>query len=226
MKISRRTNLWFDQFDWSIKLYLPEAFVLRNLDHTRIDHIIERRREWARTIVRSQPGSWFGNQWKKIRITDTQGQDLHSFCEFLLDDARPRKMTITGDWIYIYTTDISLITDIKSLGFIDQSLVSVRCVQQVGEPNTVRVKHPRHIYRSYCRDMPLGAAQRENLGKWLAAQSGIRMSPSLETALARTATKRIFSYYFIDHDEHGSLMMLDLIVPNLIRRTLPIVADK
>lgn len=226
MKVSQRTNLWFNQFNWSVKLYLPEAFVLRNLDHARIDHIIERRREWARTMIRNQPGSWMGHQWKKIRITDAQVRDLHSFCEFLLEDTRPRKMTVMGDWIYIYTTDASLITDIKSLNFIDQTLVSVHHMQRVGEPNTVRVKQSRHAYRSYCKDMPLDTAQRENLEKWLAAQSGIRMSPSLGTALSRATTKRIFSYYFIDHDEHGSLMMLDLIVPGLIRRTLPIVADK
>jgi len=38
--------------------------------------------------------------------------------------------------------------------------------------------------------------------------------------------RRIFGYYFIDHDDDGWLILLNLLQPGLVRKTVQIIADK
>ena len=227
MKIHRRNTLWFGKYDRCIRFYLPESFVLRKLNHNYIDQVIQRRREWAFKISgrNPQPGSWM-HSWAKIEITDDQVQNLHEFCDFLLDDQRPRKMTISGDWIYLYTTDQTLVDDVRQLNYLDRDKISVHHAQQVGTPGTVRLREVRNRYRSYFRHTPLDTQKRQNLRDFLQAQEGVRLGPALADALDSDRTKRLFDYYFIDHDDSGIITMLNLVVPGAIRRTLPIVADK
>lgn len=227
MKIHQRTSLWFGQYDWCIRFFMPESFVLRKLDHDYIDHVIQRRRDWAMKISgrTSQPGSWM-HAWTKVDITDQQVADLHRLCDFLLADQRPRKMTITGDWIYLYTTDASLISDIRALDYLDDTRMAVHRAQQVGTPGTVRLRHARNSYRSYFRHIVLSEQQKTSLRQFLEAQENLRLSPALDEALSLAHTKRVFDYYFVDHNDSGVITMLNLIVPGIVRRTIPIVADK
>lgn len=206
---------------------MPESFVLRRLNHDYIDQVIRRRKEWAVKINgrNPQPGSWM-HSWSKVDITEEQIRNLHQFCDFLLEDPRPRKLTITGDWVYLYTTDASLVRDIQLLPYLDPANISTHCVQQTGTPGTVSLREPRNRYRSYFRHTSLDSQKRQNLRDFLRAQQGVRIGPALADALDSDRTKRLFDYYFIDHDEPGVITMLNLILPGAIRRTLPIVADK
>lgn len=226
MKTHRRNTFWFGKYDWCVRFHLPEAFVLRKLDHEYIDHVIKRRRDWAIRIANRspQPGSWM-HSWSKVEITDEQVENLHRFCDFLLGDNRARKMTITGDWIYLYTTDRALVNDILKLDYLDGPK-GVHQALQVGTPNTVRLREAHNQFRTYFRHVSIDSQQKTALLKFLQAQENLRIGPALLAALIDVKTKRLFDYYFVDHDESGVVTMLNLIVPGTVRRTVPIVADK
>jgi len=101
-----------------------------------------------------------------------------------------------------------------------------RQVHVQGRPNTVLLKHPRHAWRSYFRQQLITAEQKHNLIKFLTVQANVRLSPSMKWFLTSSHQTRVFDYFFVDHDDSSLLTMLALIMPGLVRRTLPIVTDK
>jgi len=220
--IKSRSQPWHGRYDHCVRFVIPEASVLRYLDAKRIDKIIAWRREWGRKVM-TNPGSWV-HAWAKADITDQQVVDLHAMCDFLVNDARPRKLMISTDVVYLYTTDETLVRDVMSLPYVQNAVHYQARIQ--GPPNTVLLKNPRHAWRSYFRQQLITAEQKHSLVKFLTAQSDVRLSPSMKWFLISGHQTRVFDYYFVDHDDSGFITMLSLIAPGIIRRTLPIVTDK
>jgi len=220
--ITHRTQPWHGRYDHCVRFVIPEAGVLRYLDHRRIDKAIKVRREWGKRMM-SNPGSWV-LAWHRTQITDQHVADLHAMCDFLITDARDRKIMISGDVVHVYTTDVTLVQDIMALPYVKDA--RHRQVHIKGMPNTVMLKQPRHAWRSYFRQRLLTEEQKNSVVKFLTAQTDVRLSPSMKWFLTSDHQTRLFDYYFVDHDDPGLLTMLSLIQPGLVRRTLPISADK
>jgi hypothetical protein len=72
----------------------------------------------------------------------------------------------------------------------------------------------------------LTPSQKDSMFNFLGNQEKIRVSPSLKFAMSNQHITRTMDYFFIDHDDDSVLIMLSLIVPNIIRKTLPITAYK
>jgi hypothetical protein len=170
-----------------------------------------------------QPGSWF---WKPLDVTDQDLSNLHLMCDFFLKEQRTHKLMISGNWIYIYTQDPSLLDDIVALGFLDTREMLRTRVRLIGAPDTVVQKNPRYLKRSFLRNMGLTPSQKDSMFNFLGNQEKIRVSPSLKFAMSNQHITRSQDYFFIDHDDDAVLVMLSLIVPNIIRKTLPIISHK
>lgn len=220
--IRRNTQLWHGRYDHCVRFVMPEASCLRDLDHKLIDKTIKSRREWGQRLLRN-PGSWM-NTWRSNPISDQQVSDLHAMCDFLTTDTRDRKIMLTGDTVYLYTTDLTLVQDVMSLPYVNQA--EHRQTLVVGSPNTVLLKKPRYAWRSYFRRRQLTIEQKNNLAKFLEAQVDTKASPAMKHFLNSQHQTRIFDYYFVDHNDSGFITMLSLIAPDIIRRTLAITADK
>jgi hypothetical protein len=189
-----------------------------------IDRVIARRKEWGRRLARSpNPGSWL---WQELDITDRDIANLHTMCDFLSQDDRDRKIMISGNWIYVYSNDPDLLTDIASLDFLDTTKMLYTRVKLVGSPGTIVQKNPKYQKRSFLRSMVISPEQQQNLRNFLENQESARVSPALEYALGRDLMTRTMDYFFVDHDDDSVLIMLSLIVPNIIRKTLPIRSHK
>jgi len=91
----------------------------------------------------------------------------------------------------------------------------------------VRLRRSDYSYRTYLRCHKWNANQIVNLRSFLQAQSqDVKVSPSMRHWFESQET-RSQDYYFFDHVSRDLLLMLDLICPRLIRKTLPIiVTDK
>lgn len=226
MKQHERTKLWFDRFSYRVKLFLPECSALRTLDHDKIDRVIASRRDWGRRIQQAHPGSW-SRSWVKSQITEEQVANLHVFCSFLLQDERPRKMVITGNVLYLYSTQPDLLEEAKSLPcFSPQRQYPIEQVILVGQPDTVRLKKANHRYRTYLRHSRVDQQQLAGLRAFLSAQENVRVGPALQSALDMPNTKWLFDYYFVDHDDASMITMLNMILGRSVRSTQPIVEDK
>ena len=147
-------------------------------------------------------------------------------CDWLINDQRERRMTIAGSWFYVYTNDRALVDDIAVLPWLDQGRMALTEVELVGTPGTVRLQHARYQQRTYLRSTLLDQRLRDNLTNLLLNQEDLRLSPALQHWLHHSRWNRTYDYHFIDHNGDGILTMLALLSPRLIRRTMPIVADK
>jgi hypothetical protein len=56
-------------------------------------------------------------------------------------------------------------------------------------------------------------------------RDNVRLSPSLVKWL-QWPTRRIYSYFFVDYDHHSWPLMISLVHPGLIRKTVQLLPDK
>lgn len=222
-KLLTRSQPYFGQWHLCLRGYQAEMHCLRELNHARIDNIMTARREWGRKIQLRQPGSWY---WAALDITPEDVDNLHSMCDFLLADQRPRKLVISGSWFYLYTNDPTLVEHMSRLPWLDASRLTVTQIEIKGQPGTVMLKQPRWRKRSYFRSMILDDARRSSLARVLGQQQSIRLGPSLAQWIQHPKWSRTLDHHFIDHDDDAILTLLGLVEPRLIRRTLPIVENK
>ena len=224
-KAVKRTGPWYGKFDYCLTFRLDEAATLRNLNHSHIDRILEIRAGWGRRMITTNyGGSWRGS-WVPLNITDETKKNLHEMCDFFQQEKSQHKIMIASDWIHVYTNDLDLLGRISGLPFLSRDRMYFSHHSTVGEPGTVYLKRARHQHRSYFRHFKQELEQANHLRKFLVAQENIRMSPSLQDWLQQDS-RTLYEYFFIDHDDTGVLIMLGLLDPRIIRKTLRISTDK
>lgn len=220
--VVNRATPWHGQWSLCGRFYLAECHALRRLDHDWIDRVIRTRRAWGQRPMMNYGGSW-RQGWEPVRITDKDVRALHAMCDFLTADVTPRKIMIKDNHVYVYANDAAIYQRI-----IDQDLaplVELSEVRFTGSPNTVHLRRSPHSMRSYFRSRKLEPATADSVRQYLAAQQCASLSPSLRYWCENDG-RYLFSYYFLDHDSASTTAMLQIIVPGIIRCTLPIVTDK
>ena len=90
--------------------------------------------------------------------------------------------------------------------------------------NTIKLKDPRHRYRSYLKSVKLTDEEKTHLCNFFQNQQGhARISPAL-TKWITERWHRTQDYFFVDHDNESWLVMLSLIKPSMIRKTVELIA--
>jgi hypothetical protein len=144
-------------------------------------------------------------------------------CDFLLGDNTPKKIMICSNNLYVYANDPNLFDRIERTGTA-QRLETVQ-VKLSGTPGTVVLKNPVHKLRSYFSGRDLDTQTRDSIKQFLTAQPNIRLSPALRHWIS-IEYRFTAPYFFIDHDDTGTTLMLNMIAPGVIRKTLDIEAAK
>jgi hypothetical protein len=191
---------------------MREGSCLRELSHQHIDRAIRMRNIWRR------------EQTKNL-VTETMAANLHDMADILLATEIKYKLVVSGDCIWLYTNDLDFVETISQLPYI-----SFRHYYQsvVTKPkDCVSLRQPKHQFRSYFRNIKLEYGQRTQLVNFLDAQrSHVRISPGLTDWMTQNKWHRTQDHYFVDYDHEAWLIMLALVNPKLIRKTLKIVATK
>jgi len=156
-KLVVKDRLFYNRFEYSIGFHLDEVSCLRDLDHDKIDRMIERRIAWReisqhRINSNNATSSLFGQSYNIIArrnkdITEQTQSDLHGLAEVLLTVNSDYKLVVSVSNARVYTNDPSLIAQIGELPGVTQKDYT-RAV--IGRPkDTIQLKKPRHQYRSY-----------------------------------------------------------------------------
>lgn len=216
----RRCQLYFGVWGLCIKYHLPDAFALRSLNHKHIAQLITSRRIWAQRV--NHGGSW---RHPNMQPDATVVQDLHTWCDFLTINSIAKKITFFGDFMYLYCNDQELISQLQTL---PGSISKITEVSVQGDPRKIYLKTPQHRYRSFFRYRKISLIQKQNLAQCLQAQQqDLKLSRSLHQWLDHDRVLLpIQEYFFLDHDSPTLVTLLSLIDPGLIRKTMPIEADK
>lgn len=222
--IQKRNQYWFGRYCYQLRLSVNEASTLRGMDHDRIDRIIRVRREWGRKLGPTNPGSW-RHSWAPIVITDRDLETLHILCDFFNNESRDHKIMVSGNSLFVYSSDIKLIQDLCDLEILNNSVVSIAQIDLKGQKNAVNLQSSMYSKRLFFKNRSLSAEKSVTLGNFLSHQSDIRIGPSLKHWL-KSYRGPVKDYFFLDYNNDSIVSMLSLVCPDIIRKTLPIVVDK
>lgn len=205
---------------------LDEVSCLRELNHQYIDVIIERRRQWREISLQRWANTTQANKNIVTRrakeITDDNVVNLHELTDVLLRSCVDFKLVTSVSSAWIYTNDISLLEKLSGLDFLLCKTYSKAVINR--PKNTIKLKDPKHQYRSYLRSVKLTDEEKTQLCNFFINQQGhARLGP----ALVKWMDERWYrtqDYFFIDHDEESWLVLLSLIKPGMIRKTVNLIA--
>jgi hypothetical protein len=208
-----------------VGFHLDEVSCLRELNHQYIDTIIERRRQW-REIALQRWNATQGNKniiTRRARdITEEDVENLHTLTDVLLRSREDFKLVTSVNTAWVYTNSTELIDSVDRLPFI---LERTHTQAQINRPkNTIRLKNPQHRHRSYLKCVKLTSEEKGQIVNFFTNQTEIRISPALSQWM-EDRWHRTQDYFFIDHDEESWLVMLSLVKPGLIRKTVNLIRD-
>ena len=204
-----RSTLYFHKWQYVILFVLPEASFLRELKHERINQSIRYRNEW----IARRGGA--------THITPEVEQTLHDACDYLLTRANPFKKVVCGNGLWLYTNNPEDFADIVTIPtgrllYINQAEVTLTA-------NAVTLKNPRHAFRTYFRDRWLSNNELVVLRRYFDTRRDMfRMGPGFAKMVDG---RRIWltSNFFVDHNEPCADFLINMAVPGIVRKTLPII---
>ena len=132
------------------------------------------------------------------------------------------KLVTSVSSAWIYTNDVKLLEQVSELNFLICKAYTEAVVDR--PKNTIKLKDPKHRYRSYLRSVKLTDEEKTQLCNFFTnQQSHARMGPALLNWMDER-WHRTQDYFFIDHDDKSWLVMLSLIKPGMIRKTVNLIA--
>jgi hypothetical protein len=195
---------------------MVEASALRGLNPVRIDRVITMRRSFRAIITWSSE--------KQSYITDEHVQHLHTLCTFLSQATESFKLVVSGERAWIYANNLEFLKSVSQQPGVSRPRYSRATIDR--PVDTIVLKNPRHAQRSYFREQAVGPVQKEQLIAFFNNhRDNVRLSPSLVKWL-QWPTRRIYSYFFVDYDHHSWPLMISLVHPGLIRKTVQLLPDK
>lgn len=218
-----KDRLFYDHYQYCLGFYLREASCLRDLNHEHIDIIIERRRQWRQMSL----GKWHIGGTRNIlaqktrEINDDIVVNLHTLTDVLLTSGIDFKLVTSVSTAWIYTNDLSLLKTVDSLDFLQEKTYTEAVITR--PKDTICLSNPKHTNRAYFGSHKLTPMEKTNLKNFFDNQLGyIRTSPSLDDFFG-LSFYRTQDYYFFDYTGDSWLVMLNLIRPGLVRKTLTII---
>ena len=204
-----RSTLYFHKWQYVILFLLPEASFLRELRHEKIVQSIAYRNEW----IARRGGA--------RHITTEVQQVLHEACDYLLTRAHPFKKVVCGNGMWLYTNDLKDFEDIGAIPtgeilYINQAEVTLTA-------NAVTLKNPRHAFRTYFRDRWLSNDELTTLRRYFDTRRDIfRLGPGF-ARLVEGRRMWVAANHFVDHNEPHADFLINMAVPGIVRKTLPII---
>lgn len=207
-----RDRHFYDQYEYGICVSITEAGCLRAKSHKELDQLISYRNR-----ARSQ---WAG---VKEQIGKQIRDDLFAVFDEL-DLVRDKiKLVISYNIMYIYSNDMSALEHLSNL----EQVKFCNAVQSVVDKprDVVLITNPKFKYRSYFRDKILEPTDCERLINFIESRQGVYgVTRTLKASLRRYSAHYLQRHLFVEHNDPKDITMLSLVVPGLIRKTLPVQA--
>jgi len=227
-KPNSRDRLFYDQWEYCLGFSLDEVNALRELDHDRIDRILRHRRQWREQVSKRWASGVMGHAGimrtpQKV-ITSEVVANLHKFCDLLLTTEYKFKLVLSTTTAWIYTNDVDFLLELDQIEYLKHKHYTQAVVAR--PKNTITLKNPKNRYRSYLKHIKLTSEEKQQLCSFLTNQADtIRISPAM-----RRWTEQLYhrtqDYFFIDYDTESWLVLLSLVHPGLIRKTMELIPAK
>ena len=222
VEVDHRSSLYYDQYQWCITINISEASCLRYLDASKFENAIRNAKYWAEKDV------WTDRAWSMTKETA-----LRETRNVLLSETAPFKTVVNFNTVSIYTNRRGLADRLVNLG---NDEVRMRLVRQavISKPaGVIQLQESKYAYRTYLRERRINLDQRNMLANFLNSRKDtLRVSPALDNWVNGKFIGYIRnhsysrSYYFVDHDHPNEGTMLSLVLPGIVRKTMPIETTK
>ena len=205
-KYVSRGSLYYDQYEYAMDFRLEEVGRWRGLfkySNTKdIKDFVERMPEYS---------------------------DVGEVAMLLAADKDAHKSIIYGSWVYVYTNNLTLLKDLAALSYITRTAKYNQCVVDRAK-DVVVLEKTQHQYRTYLRGKYFNDIERDRFIQFFANRPDyFRITPGLQSRLIGD-DGRMFHYKhfytndwnFIDHHDINDALMLNLVLPGIVRKTVPI----
>lgn len=217
-----RSSLYYNQYEWCITINISEAPCLRYLGSAQFESAIRNAKYWA------ENDKWTDRAWSITKETA-----LRETRDVLLTETAPFKTVVSFNTVCIYTNRRRLADRLVRLGNDGVHMHLVRQAVLTRPAGVVQLRESKYAYRTYFRERKYTKDQRDMLANFLhSRQDTLRVSPALDEWVNGTFVGYIRnlsysrSYYFVDHDHPNEGTMLSLVLPGIVRKTMPIETTK
>ena len=220
-----KDSLFYGQWQYAVSCDLTLAGCLRNrmFDHSQVlDHINMRKLWDEQWRLRTWNQNFVADRSTRYTIEDEL--NVLTVAEYLRGLKHDFKLVVTRDRIWLYANRPSVIKGLTRLNGVYNARYTEAVVDR--PKNSIRIKNSPHEFRSYFRWKFLNDIEKDSLSQFLATQKDyVRVSPGLKRYLLGKNYLFLQEYYFIDYTGQQWLLMLSLINPGMLRKTVSIVKD-
>lgn len=227
IKHQQCNKLFYDQWHYCLRFHLNGLTCLRNARRSSLPEYLDSIQEhwqFRRNFYKYTGG-------KNLRVTSgswaaTDGDllPIANFARCLYAHLATTRLVMTGDVGHLYANDITVLEQIAQA--LDPRGIEFKQAVVTRSRDRLTLRRSQHQYRSYLRDSSISQRDRASVWQYISQQPNIRISRSatkwFEQNLSNSNSCYSRSYFFIDHDDPGIVLMLEMIKHRLIRCTLPI----
>jgi hypothetical protein len=211
-----KNKLFYNQYCYSGKFYLSELGVIRGLDRDKIDSIVAYRNSYRSSSY----------SFQHDKITPKNVEHLKIVCDILSQYRSQLKFVVSYNRGHVYTNNLEVLQQIRALSFIHS--FSIHQVDVTSAADCITLINPRWAYRTYFRSLTLTEHQRDALVQYLESRQNIKLSRGLKS-WCRSPKKRWWdllsqSYFFVEHNDNGEMLFLNMVVPRITNKTFRLVA--
>lgn len=220
-KIRESNRLFYGEYLYCASGELNYAKLLRGFDKDAIEYRIETYRSMNKTDF----GYFFYsyNQHRR-QITDQTQKDLYNFLDLLENITVDYKLVLGWHDFYFYTNDVNSITKILSADGVHAKPVVENVITH--PLKTIVRKRSDYHYRCYLSNTVISPSQREHLLKFLQNQhESIKLSKTFQDWLGKDY-KYCRDYFFFDYNDSGLPLLLEMVVPGLVKENLEIIVQE
>jgi len=199
-----RDRLYWDRFQYVMDFHLPWS--------SRMSR-----------IFRSRPPRTLAMQYDPSSALDmARVKNVQAVATVLLSFKDRCRTMITGDWVYLYTSDLMLLEQLSQMtGLVKKQYH--RCVI-TRERDSVILRKTQHQYRTYFNQICLDRPEKQRLLNFVSNRGDyFRITPGLRRRLESDwSWCNLDRTNFLDHQDAGDVLMLNLVLPGIVRMTVPI----
>jgi len=201
-----RDRLYWDRYQYVINFHLPWAGKLRNL---------------------FRPG-WTNYRPDYIRLAGPRDasniRNVQAVVALLLSYKDQYRSVITCDWLSVYTSDIELINQLVPLIPATGNPPEYHRCAITRDRDVVVLNKTQHQYRTYFNQMCLDRPEKQRLLNFVSNRGDyFRITPGLRRRLESDwSWCNLDRSNFLDHHDANDVLMLSLVLPGIVRMTVPI----
>ena len=221
VEVDHRSSLYYNHYEWCITINISEASCLRHLGSVQFESAIRNAKIWAEKDV------WTDRSWSV-----TKEAALRETRDVLVTETQPFKTVISFNTVSIYTNRRRLADRLIDLG---NDGIHMRLVREavISKPaGVIQLQESKYAYRTYFRERKYTRDQRDMLKNFLESRRDtLRVSPALNDWIIGNVGYILNlnysrSHFFVDHDHPNEGTMLSLVMPGIVRKTMPIETTK